>query len=208
MSCAGHAGNLAGVHPVNAIPRAHAVFDEYLVRIHSRLRQDGHRATCSKGCFACCREPVYAERGEVSHIVEHLQPQQRVALEARTQEWLQRFNAAGISKGEHRPDVVAYRAHMLWCPLLVNGMCSVYKQRPIACRSHLAIKDRMFCESDSMRLSQKFATSPEAEIAAALTIVGDSRTVHFDHLGILLGNELFGTNCHSAHAGSMELHTR
>jgi Fe-S-cluster containining protein len=86
---------------------------------------------CRAGCAWCCHFHVAATPAEVLLIVDGL----RRTLEADELAALRGRVAAaddrvrGLDSRERRRARIA-------CPLLVNGMCSVYADRPLACRGY------------------------------------------------------------------------
>ena len=155
----------------------------------------GHTPPCCAGCFFCCSEPADSTSSEIRHALELLTPQERDALKERTRAWLKTFLAAGWQTRDPNSKTHAfdYRALKLWCPLLVNGLCSVYDRRPLACRVHIAMESKEGCEDDALRPRQKFAKFPglvERFSAALWQALPDGGVEIMDHIGILLAREL------------------
>lgn len=117
------------------------------------------------------------------------------ALRKRVNEWLLKFAKGGWVRHD-LPNAFAYRADNLWCPLLdKDGTCSVYDRRPMECRVFFAQGSPKGCEVDSLRPQQKFATIPEAVglvIDKAFNDIKPGESETYDHIGALLGEELFG----------------
>ncbi|WP_166443065.1 YkgJ family cysteine cluster protein [Phragmitibacter flavus] len=86
---------------------------------------------CKKGCFLCCYLRVDAKAHEILNIADYVEASfsglERGALNARLE--------------EHQKTVepLSYEQHIgtnVPCPLLIDGMCSVYSVRPFGCRRH------------------------------------------------------------------------
>lgn len=76
---------------------------------------------CRAGCSDCCRSGLSVFAVEADPIREAID-----ALPAEA-----RATIAAQGREPDRP----------WCPLLIDGQCSVYAQRPVLCRSHgLAVR--------------------------------------------------------------------
>jgi Fe-S-cluster containining protein len=95
---------------------------------------------CSAGCDACCRQKIACTIPEAIGIAAWLsekpaEEQQRVREASRR---LHDESAALDDLGRVRTG--------LPCPLLVDGQCSIYEIRPIACRAAFSF-DRPACES-------------------------------------------------------------
>ena len=166
--------------------------DKQLARV---IAHNNVTPTCGKGCFHCCREPVYAQRQEVRDIVSAMTNEERDRIKSKVRTWLTGFAVNGFGD-QHRPKADKYRSCFLWCPLLAeDGSCSVYDRRPIECRLHLARGPRLYCEDDKLRSKQEFIM-PEGLIHAIMTAqvcaLQDGESLTWDHLGILLAEELLG----------------
>ncbi len=143
---------------------------------------------CFKGCHACCSEPVYASNAEVDYILAGLTDDQKEQVADKVCDWLEKVS--GILH-EKMPDAVKYRQLEAPCPLLKNGLCSVYERRPMGCRSFFALGNPLDCNLPA-RKHQKFATIPDkffffVGIPPALNDVFIQ-----DHLGVLLLERLHG----------------
>lgn len=69
------------------------------------------RVSCSAGCFGCCRAVVPVAPGEAEHVLQALSE-------------------------EGKARVLRFRGNLVsLCPLLENGRCSVYQDRPLVCRA-------------------------------------------------------------------------
>lgn len=90
----------------------------------------GGIAACRRGCSACCHMPVMLLASEAQHISREIGRPLRFIPE---------------EKRNTRPPV--FRGEGYACPFLVDGDCSVYEQRPIACRTHFNLdRDALLCE--------------------------------------------------------------
>jgi len=82
-------------------------------------------AACRKGCSHCCHTPVSVSQTEAAYIGDAL------GLKPKTMTGWSR----GMESGYRVP-----------CPFLVNDACSIYAQRPIACRIHVNLdQDELLC---------------------------------------------------------------
>jgi len=129
------------------------------------FRQDEARkgrpvvATCTKGCFACCREPLHTSRREAELIFASIPEPEKEAVRQRVSKWLDIVVPTGLA-AEDLPSVHLWRPLMAWCPMLKDGLCTTYANRPIGCRSHMAAGPRVNCEDDELRYFQQYATMP------------------------------------------------
>lgn len=180
------------------------------VWVKKMLAKDGAKPPCCKGCFHCCREPVYGTMSEVKHIVSLLSDGEREALRPKLIEWREKFKAAagGEFVNNNLPSAFKYRTFNLWCPLLApDGTCSIYENRPISCRVHVAWKDAAGCIDEALRPNQKFALFPELSQTLTdiqLSDLEPGETLTFDNFLCLLCEELLGSK--SITASRVEFH--
>lgn len=162
-------------------------------RWHLEMAKQKIVSTCSKGCSACCSEPVYASKGEARLALSKLPEVSLPSVKDKTRSWLATAQASGILANPE-PHVMDYLAVGLPCPLLEANLCLVYKYRPFGCRSHCAIRPAEFCSS--ARLQQQYARSPELIAATGAAIFHENS--EGDHLAIWLARLLLQSPVHSA----------
>jgi Fe-S-cluster containining protein len=125
--------------------------DEVTTDRLDRLRsEDGIVPSCTVGCSHCCRYHILTNIAEAHTLAQYVKRSFSVSqindLRLRTQQWHEwdnsrpgRYPSANIGE---RTDLSSYE-HC--CPLLVNGACSVYPVRPIACRTHFVSSPPLSC---------------------------------------------------------------
>jgi Fe-S-cluster containining protein len=104
---------------------------------------------CRKGCSCCCWQPVFALTHEITYLNEFLK-------ENFSEEEVKKIVAKAKAKEEKlgslsKEDLLNSKFP---CPLLVDGACSAYPARPMACRIYLSL-DFNSC--------QKFFDEPESQ---------------------------------------------
>jgi hypothetical protein len=150
-------------------------------------------STCSKGCSACCSEPVYTSKAEARLALSKLPGVSLPWVTGQTRSWLATAQASGILDNPE-PHVMDYLAVGLPGPFLKDKLCLVYKYRPLGCRSHCATLPAEFCST--ARLQQRYARSPELLAKAGQAIFAASPTG--DHLGVWLARLLLQAPVQSA----------
>ena len=120
----------------------------------------GSKVSCTKGCSACCRaQPVPVTPPEAYALLlllEALPETRRAVIEARFEERVARLHDTGLSETFLRPsprlsadavraNTLAYFQLGLACPFLEDDACSIYPQRPFACRQHLVTSSPALC---------------------------------------------------------------
>jgi Fe-S-cluster containining protein len=95
------------------------------------LEQFGRKPVCQKGCSYCCHLLVVVTIPEILAIAQHV----RENFTLKERETLLRAidTALAATKGLSRKERMDTRVP---CPLLKEGSCSVYDNRPLPCRSY------------------------------------------------------------------------
>ena len=144
------------------VPEMQALDDAIIQLAVERQDRVGEPISCGRGCDACCRHLVPVSPAEAVHLTEVIAalPLERQAeLKARlaaVNEAMERIGLAQrIREGYRQPEeahewVSDYFALQIPCPFLEGGACSIYADRPFACREYMV-------------------TSPPAECAAYAT---------------------------------------
>lgn len=147
-----------------------------------------HAPQCRKGCFWCCKEPLLVTDAETDLAVASIPEAERPGVVKRLRAWL-KIARQTILQDKKPRKVVPYRELNLWCPMLNDGACLIYDNRPLGCRAHVAILSPELCESDELRPRQKFQSTPGIDTQAVLQLNAD----HADHFGVMLANQMLGT---------------
>ena len=126
------------------------------------VKEQGKAISCRKGCGHCCRQPVPiapAEARAISRLVEKMPPERRDAIRRRFAAAIREFEAAGIAeelrmrgfweKGHGREVGLRYLALRIDCPFLEDESCTIYADRPLACREYMVTTPADNCENPS-----------------------------------------------------------
>ena len=119
----------ANVSEVNTVILIRQLGQAMNQRIAEVQRASPKPPACQPGCNACCHRVVPATVPEVIGAAKFVQktfPQERLdALHERLDSHVKEVESAhGVDLDKLRPT----------CPLLENGLCSIYQMRPISCR--------------------------------------------------------------------------
>ncbi|WP_447974832.1 YkgJ family cysteine cluster protein [Nitrospira sp. Kam-Ns4a] len=154
----------SGFVPVSAIvPVLRRVGEQTLALEERQAVAAGASVSCKKGCAACCRMlvPVSAPEAFALHaMVERLPEARRRALRAKVAEARGRLDAAGLlgrltavaetDRQLQDEDLEslnrAYYALRLPCPFLEDEVCSIYEDRPAACRELVVTTPAEWCQ--------------------------------------------------------------
>lgn len=115
--------------------------------------------SCRRGCAACCRQLVAVSPPEAFHLAEV------VAAHARREEFSARFTSARerldsspLGRALDAPKIdqaraleiaLAYPRLQLACPFLDREECSIYEDRPAACREYVVTTPAEHCTMPS-----------------------------------------------------------
>jgi Fe-S-cluster containining protein len=157
--------------PRQALPIGRS-FADHVVRIsEQRANEQGKEISCKKGCGACCRQMVPISPSEahaLADLVESMPPERRERVKARFQQAVERLEPSGVFKpfrkqwpGRHRrPGKPApaeldgdklrqiglnYTRQWVACPFLEEESCSIYEDRPLACREYSVTSPAELC---------------------------------------------------------------
>lgn len=145
---------------------------------------------CTKGCHACCSEELHVDEREADLIIDNIHPKLLATVEAQTEAWLAK--AAPLLNQEEPHQAMEWRAVDKPCPLLINGLCSVYPVRPFSCRIFFAMGKPSDCQMPQ-RQHQKFACFEPDKMAGMMAPhIEGQKTIVMDHLGVFLAEKLLG----------------
>jgi Fe-S-cluster containining protein len=152
-----------GFVPVTAlVPLARRLGEEAQALEHAHAMESGRTLSCHKGCAACCRMLVPLSPPEAFALRDHVRSlpaerQQRIAerfAQAKSTLLTQGLWRRLLDMGERMdpPDDAAlepinrdYYALRMACPFLEEEMCSIYEERPAACRELLVTSPAEWC---------------------------------------------------------------
>jgi Fe-S-cluster containining protein len=179
--------------------------DSIVAKIHAQ--PGALKPCCQKGCHHCCYEAAYADRRQIDHIIAGMTPEQIEEVKAKLPEWLEKTK--DMRARSRQKSAIPYRELNVPCPLLKNGLCSVYDRRPLDCRIFFAIGNPDDCAMPA-RKHQKFAEYPTHVMGylcgpwAKDTLETEGEIV-MDHIGVLLAERLLGLSVPSAGRLEVEL---
>lgn len=120
----------------------------------TELAAKSTRVSCREGCAACCRQLVPVSPPEAFRLAELVDAE----LEARFEEARARLDASPVGRALDAKNIderraleiaLAYPRLKLDCPFLVDERCSIYEDRPTACREYLVVTPPENCTMPS-----------------------------------------------------------
>jgi len=126
-------GNFRKEELFDVLRTLHQSIDLLIDSLLAMARKQGIHVACSKGCEWCCHQAVFANSYEIHYLSEFIKS--RFSVEE-TQLFydLARRKDEDVKKLSEQK-LLQYKSP---CPLLVNGACSAYEARPMACRIYLS----------------------------------------------------------------------
>ncbi len=138
-----------------------------------QAEQAGGVISCQKGCGACCRQPIPLMEVEIYYIatlINQLPEPRRTEIKSRFEAaathfeengWQQQFEAA-TDETELKAANRAYFFEGIACPFLEEESCSIYLQRPVACREFMVTSPATACFTDEQEAIQKIPVEVSA----------------------------------------------
>ncbi|MBS1794050.1 MAG: YkgJ family cysteine cluster protein [Acidobacteria bacterium] len=177
------------VKPQRMLPIFQQMADSFVQIGIDAVQSTGRKISCAKGCAACCRQPVplaEIEAYRIAEIVAELPEPRRAAIKSRFDEACRRLYAIGwfekldrcahLPAGEREKVVLEYFAENVPCPFLEDGACSIYADRPLACREYLVTSPAANCSAPSRETVRLIELRIRS--AATLRSLGDSRNLN------------------------------
>ncbi len=144
------------------LPLVQSLTDAVVDSAVKTVEAKGDKVSCKKGCGACCRQIVPISEVEASRLrdlVEEMPEPRRSVIRARFAEARQKFLAAGLLDSLLHPQQMCddegralglkYFFQGVACPFLEEESCSIYHDRPIACREYLVTSPAENCAKPS-----------------------------------------------------------
>jgi Fe-S-cluster containining protein len=169
----------APVQLIELLPLAQQLADGLTQVALQEVRPEGREISCRNGCAACCRHLVPLSAVEARHIgrvIEALPDDRQSTVRERFDEAHARLEEAGLLETLEHPEAwkrheartigSAYSQLGIACPFLEDESCSIYSERPIACREHVVTSPPEWCNSGSTINAQ--AVAPPTSVWGAL----------------------------------------
>ncbi len=138
------------VKPTRMLPIFQAMTNEFLDIGVNASASRGETVSCTKGCGACCRQPVPISEIEVyqlAELVDQMPEPRRTEVKQKFADASRRFheidwfnrmdNFLKFDATERQALAMEYFNEYIACPFLENESCSIHQNRPLACREYL-----------------------------------------------------------------------
>lgn len=146
--------------PVDLLPIFRSLVDAFAVITAETVEKTGGKISCQHGCAACCRQLVpitEIEARRIGEMVSAMPEPRRSEIRVRFEAARSKLQDAGllerllapetVSQAEFVPFALGYFRHAIPCPFLEEESCSIYPERPIACREYLVTTPAENCSN-------------------------------------------------------------
>jgi Fe-S-cluster containining protein len=114
---------------------------------------------CKKGCSFCCHQNIVIVATEELSITKYLDTNVPDPVKSKIKiqliNWITYFNINTPNRTLNQEDINFFEQKVaidkIPCFFLVDGVCSIYPVRPLACRSHIVENDPLLCDKDRRR---------------------------------------------------------
>lgn len=130
---------------------------------------------CSAGCSFCCYQLIEVfdfEKQAIKSAVNKLSDEVKSIVKLNLESWFNFFNQnTPENKILDEKDTIVKLMELDLsnkhkCPLLVDNLCSIYSNRPLACRVHVVESKPELCEKDPYKASSRDNHNIRSEIFA------------------------------------------
>ena len=176
--------------PAQLLPALRPLSEAILSVAVERARKRGQRVSCGPGCGACCRQLVPIappEARQIERLVEDLPEPRRSAIRERFEAVRRRLAEAGLLERLTNPEKSSdapmrelgldYFRLGIACPFLEDESCSIYGERPIACREYVVTSPAANCANPSPETVR--IVPPLAKVWLALARVEEDPAARF-----------------------------
>jgi Fe-S-cluster containining protein len=154
---------MAGVSRRQMLPLARSLSEAATEMACRRTTEQGQPISCKAGCAACCRQAVFVlpeEARLLRDLVEAMPEPRRTAVKSRFADAVRLLTETGLDSALEQVGILPaekvrrigeeYLRLGVACPFLEDERCSIYAERPLACREYLVISPAELCADPSI----------------------------------------------------------
>jgi Fe-S-cluster containining protein len=152
------------VKPTRMLPIFQAMTNEFLEIGVNAAASIGENVSCTKGCGACCNQPVPISEIEAYHLaelVENMPEPKRSEVKKKFADACERFheinwfnrmeNFVQLELNDRVSLAVEYFSENIPCPFLEEQSCSIHQNRPLVCREYLVTTPAKYCSKPTAK---------------------------------------------------------
>ncbi len=130
------AAEVAGNEPefLSYVRELYRTVDQLLDSILSMAKRQQVNVACKKGCEYCCHQAVFANSYELHYLGNYINEKFYTPNKDQVINKAVAKDKAVLKLDEKQ--MLSYKSP---CPLLIDGACSAYEARPMACRIYLSM---------------------------------------------------------------------
>ncbi len=134
---------------LQAVSKLYSEVDGLIDSLLNYAKAQKINVDCQKGCSWCCHQPIFALSHEIHYLTNFIANN---FDKDQINQILEKAKAKNdVVEKLSSSEMLNYKSP---CPLLIDGACSAYEARPMACRIYLSM---------SVTTCRKFYTEPEKE---------------------------------------------
>jgi Fe-S-cluster containining protein len=177
------------VHLAELLPLFRYLTDSFVDFSIENARAEGLAVSCKKGCGACCRQLVpiaQIEAHRLRDLVEDMPEPRRSTIRTHFEKARLRLEKSNLLEklrdpgslrdGEARPFGMDYFHQSIPCPFLEDGSCSIYVERPLACREYLVVTPAERCAEPTA--GSVHCVKLVVNVARMVRVLNAERSVH------------------------------
>jgi Fe-S-cluster containining protein len=170
------------------LPVLHALGDLVVGQAIKTVEKEGAKISCKAGCGACCRQLVPitpTEAYQIRALVEKLPEPRRTEIRTRFADAHRRLEEAGLLDTLRHPEQIGEDHRKVGmevfnlgipCPFLQDESCSIYSERPLACREYLVTSPATECARPTAAAVRRVPVpSPVSRALADVGVTEESR---------------------------------
>lgn len=133
---------------------------------------------CKEGCSYCCYQLIEVfdfEKQAIKDAISKLDDETKFIIKENLESWFSFFNLNSPDNKVLDAKDLLQNFHSLHplnkhtCPLLINNLCSIYNNRPFACRIHVVESNPSQCEVEPYRASSKDSFNIRKNLSQEMT---------------------------------------
>ncbi|MBI3260714.1 MAG: YkgJ family cysteine cluster protein [Ignavibacteriae bacterium] len=168
------------IRSIELLPILQQLSDSFVEFSIKKINQDGKSITCKSGCAACCRQLVRITESEsylLYELIETMPKKRRNAIWQRFDDAIEILEELGLiepledindmSSEENQDLDEKYFNLKIPCPFLEKETCSIYHNRPLACREYLVTSSADNCSNPFQETIERVPLAGGISVVAA-----------------------------------------
>jgi len=173
--------------PVELLPLVRSLADAFGAITVETIEEQGRKISCKHKCAACCRQLIPLSEIEargIAELVEAMPEPRRSEVRERFAAARRQLEGADLldrlvalqpmpSGAEFLPLAREYFRLWIDCPFLEDESCSIYPERPVACREYMVVTPAENCRELDPKTVHAVSLKAEVNTAMSQLMAGD-----------------------------------